>query len=454
MKLKKKFLLATIMKINPEIRKYFFFNPIRGLFIILVMLIFVFKPFDGMAQEPLTKKVKVVGTGMVRGENAAAARDQAITNSLISAVNRVVFDILSDEALENNFKIIDKVLFNNTGNFIREYQVLNESEGDRSYRVLVSATVLVEKVREQLISKGILLSESNLPGVIFFVAEKKIGDVLPQYWWGEEPFFSCLYAEKSMAEVLREKGFKIIDHQGIDLCQGEAALANAVEANKHEDSDSENDKDYGGTTKYINDPYLSNTQALQLGRRIGAEVVIVGLAEATVVPNTMGQSIRSFKATVKVTALRTDTGEVIVSLAREAVAVNPDETIGGEDALKNAGALAGMVLANRISEAGKIDSETQDEIRILVKGKSTGNLGKFVTFRRSLEHFPGVSDLQIVQIKPDETLLKAKFEGSSNDFAEMLLRQSFDTFGINIFEVDQKQLKIELVPIKDSLDGT
>ncbi len=431
----------------------FFLDNIRVFHIVFMTLIFLFSAVDGRSQEPVTKKVQVVGTGMVHGEDVAAARDQAITNSFVSAVDRVISDIIPDESVEKNFKIINEILFNHTGNFIRKYKVLNESESGRNYRALVSATVWVEKVREQLASKGILLSEANLPSVIFFIAEQRIGDILPQYWWGEEPYFIRLHAEKAMAEVLEQKGFKIIDHQGIDLYREGSALVKVSELDEAENFARGKDEAQGEAPElgYVNDPYLSNAKALKLGQRLGAEVIIVGLAKASIVPNTMGETIRSFKATVEVNALRTDTGEVIVSLAREAVAVNADENDGGEDALKNAGALAGMVLANRISEAGKQGGITQEELRIYVKG--TGNLGRFVNFRKRLGDLPGVSGLQILQIKPDEALLKVNFKSSSEDLAETLLGQSFDTFGINISEIKQKQLKIELIPIKNNTRG-
>ena len=83
------------------------------------------------------------------------------------------------------------------------------------------------------------------------------------------------------------------------------------------------------------------------------------------------------------------------------------------------------------------------EITLTIIGSDI--LPYLVLFRNELKTIDGISSQQTIEMTPDETLLLVKYDKASQDLADALLLKTFDSFGINIFEISSNTLKIELV---------
>jgi hypothetical protein len=158
----------------------------------------------------------------------------------------------------------------------------------------------------------------------------------------------------------------------------------------------------------------------------------------------MGTNIRSFKGIVSARAIRTDTGEEIAATKQTAVKANSDEIAGIREALATAGVQAANELALQIADAWQKDTQEPSMVEILLEG--TGNLANFVKFRTMLSHMTGVSEMQIKEMKSDQAIIVVFFQGSAKELADALILKTFETIGINIYEVSENHLKIELVP--------
>ncbi len=172
-------------------------------------------------------------------------------------------------------------------------------------------------------------------------------------------------------------------------------------------------------------------------------MVIVGKAVASKAPNIMGKNIRSFKGAVTVRAFRTDTGEEIASASQTALSVNVDEVAGGRAALSDAGALAGKDLSLQILE--KWRREIKKPVNIELAVERTANFANFVQFRKTLNDIPGVNRVQLKEMRIDESVISIDFQGNAKELADALMLKAFDSFGINIYEVSQKRLRIEII---------
>jgi hypothetical protein len=386
------------------------------LFILLPALLLGFS--DPIKAQDDAMVVQSIGTGMIRGKDVAAARDEAISNAMVTSVQRALSDLMPVETFISNFKKLDESIFANIGDYILEYKVLAENSSGKSYRIMVETTLFSEKIRQMLSSLETASEETELPKVLFFLAEQNIGDIMPTYWWGEDPSFIKSHSEKAIANALVKQGFSIIDHEGMLLYQPD--------------------------TTYINNPYLGNEEAIELGKRLGADIILVGTAIAQIEPDTIGATVRSFKADLSIRAIRIDTGEEITSMDQQSVAVSADNASGGRDALSTAGTIAGKALAPRITQAWKNSETTSGQIEIFVKG--TGDLGIFVSLRKSLARLPGVNNIRIKESMTDEALILVGYSGSAQNLAEALTQQSFDNFRINISEVGRKHISMDLIP--------
>jgi len=371
------------------------------------------------AEESASEKiVEVIGTCTIHGGNVAKARDQAIKNSLVSAVELTVADLLPLESMIQNFETLNEILYDNTSEFVEYYKVLTESASRNKYRVLVQATVSFDAIKGKLISADIKVYKKNLPNILFFIAEQNFDDISPRYWWSEDLTFVKGDTEIAMTEKMLKNGFPVIDQKSLVINEEFEALKDKAD--------------------------LSNQDAVSLGAVLQADVVIVGNSKADIAPNTMGGDIKSFKGTVLARALRTDTGEEIASIAQTALSVNNDDIAGGRDALSNVGYLAGSDLASQIvrkwhKEVKKIITT----LAIIVEGNRV--LSNFVIFRAELDEIPGVDSLQTSEMKADEATIIVNFQGNAKELADALMLKTFESFGINIYEISQSHLRVRLI---------
>ena len=373
----------------------------------------------GYAQQRVQDKTFVVlGSSRIQGANIQAARDKAISESLVTAVALMTEEVLKVDSLVENFPQVNRIVFENTDAFVQEYKVLTETESGKFYRVVVKATVAGKKIAKQLSTAGILRAKIDLPSVLFFISEKNLQDDSPRYWWGKQMGGFESISEATMSDILKANGFPIVEHRGVEI--GKLA-------------------DLGSDIK----PELSDEDAISLGVRLQAEAVILGSAVASPTASVMGDELKSFKVVLNARVLGTETGEELATISRTSVTANADEKAGGREALKMAGTLAGDDLAVQLAAAWRKLAEKPSRLEIFVEG--TGNLANFVKFRRALNGIPGVDGVRVKEIKPNETTLIIDYKGKAEQLASALMLQNFENFGINIYEISKQNLKVALV---------
>jgi hypothetical protein len=364
------------------------------------------------------KTFVVIGSSRLQGTNIQAARDRAISESLVTAVALMTEEVLKLDSLVENFPEVNSVIFGNTDAFVQEYKVLTETEAGKFYRVMVKVTVAGKKIAKKLSTAGILRAKIDLPSVLFFISEQNLQDESPRYWWGKQMSGFEAISESTMADILRARGYPIVEHRGI----GVDKLAELGSAEK---------------------PELSDEEAINLAARLQAEAVILGTAVASPTASVMGDDLKSFKVVLNARVLGTETGDELANIARTSVTANVDDAAGGREALKMAGTLAGDDLAIQLAAAWRKLAEKPSRLEIFVEG--TGNLANFVKFRRALSGIPGVEGIRVKEIKPNETTLIADYKGKAEQLASALMLQNFENFGVNIYEISKQNLKVALV---------
>lgn len=357
--------------------------------------------------------VHVVGTSRIRGEDMSASREEAIKNSLVAAVSRVVTDILPQETVVGYFQSLAEVVFSRTDQFVRDYKVLTESTQANTYRLLVQANVSVKRLKETFKAAGIASGPQSYPRVLFCIAEQRVNDPEPQYWWRGGPFFDDLVSTGVLTQEMSDQGFILIDPSGAKVESGYPSQ-------------------------------LSAAQAIALGQQLGAEVVVAGLALAEEAPNTMGSTIRSFRGSIALQAFRVDDGLQMAQVQRTFLSAAGDAFVGGKEALFNAATQAGQELAAQIGDAWFKQGEVISQVEVAVEGTG-GNIASFVKFRGVLGTMSGVDGIQLKEMMQDAAVLSVDYQGNARDLADALLLQSFDTFGINIVEVGMSHIRLQLV---------
>ncbi len=363
------------------------------------------------------KTVVVIGTGTIYNQDSASAREDAIANSLASAVDMATTALLPLESFIHNFKIINDVIGDQTSEFIQGYKVLAESSADKEYKVMVEATVSLRLLEAKLAEAGLTIGARALPKVLFLVSEQNLEDPRADYWWKKDWISFQAISERSMADALRADGFTIIEHTDIAL--------------------------NSGIDPVYDKPVLSDQEVVDLGTLFQADVVIIGKSFAKKATNVLGTDIRSFKGTVTVRATRVDTGAEMASASQSAVTANSDEIIGSRDALADAGLLAAKELSAQIAAAWQRTEKPLSMVSIMLEG--TGHLANFVKFRNMLQDMPRVKDIQMMEMKADQASMMVSFQGTAKELADALILKTFESIGINIYEVSENHLRIELI---------
>ncbi len=361
-----------------------------------------------------TLTVHVIGSSRVRGDDMSASRNEAIAISLVSAVNRVVTDLLPQEAVVGHFQSLNETLFKSTDRFVRDYKVLAESTHAKTYRVLVKATLSVVQIKKALKGAGVRLIQKQYPRVLVCLTEQRIDDLSPLYWWGGEPGLGDAAATPALIQVLTDQGFAVVD-------PGKSKQ----------------------TWNYPAD--LSVTEAVTLAQRLGANLVVVGSAVAEAAPNTMGATIQSFQGTITAQAFRVADAEPIAQIQQASLQAAEDAALGTRAVLKRVAAMAGEDLVQQIAAAWLKKETGGPQMELAVEGIG-GHIANFVRFRSALNTMSGVDGVQLKEMMHDTAVLTVDYQGSVRALADALLLQSFHAFGINISEVGLNSIRLQLVP--------
>ena len=142
------------------------------LYEVITMLLLSLSSAVAAEQQAQNKTFVVIGTSQVHGDNIQAARDQAISASLVMAVALMTEEILQEDSLVENFPQVNQIVYENSNAFVQDYKVLTETQFAKSYRVIVKATVAANKIAKQLSQAGILRAKVSLPAVLFFISEQ------------------------------------------------------------------------------------------------------------------------------------------------------------------------------------------------------------------------------------------------------------------------------------------
>jgi len=368
-------------------------------------------------QSSAPQTMAVMGSSSVIKNKIDWARERAIASSLVTALERTTASQLPMDSMIQNFHRINESILSKPDDFIEGYKVLTESRVGDIYRVIVQATVSIERLQQQLGALGIMIGEKPMPRVLLIMTEQNMVDTSPTTRLGTTPSTEAPTAEEALSAVLRTNGFTLIDPEDTEYSLAYSKLSSS--------------------------PVIDTAEIVQMGTALKADVVVIGKAVADYAPNTMGGDIKSFNAEITLQAFRTETGEEITTITQNAVSAHADESAGVQVALEHSGRLVGEALSKRILETWGAEKPPA-EIRIIVEG--TRQLANFVTFRRTLSQIPGVNELQTREMKADEASLVVDFEGSEKDLADALLLKTFDAFGINISEVSPGFLRIVLIP--------
>ncbi len=368
-----------------------------------------------------TRTIDVIGRGRIYRDDVAGARDKAIADALQGVVEQAVGLVISTASVVQDFQLLSDRVYDQTEAFINDYKVLTESKSGLYYRVVVRVTVSMNDIQDKLQSIGVLVIHKGMPTIMFFLSEQNIGEPSPQYWWGQNPLNTHLsVTEKALSDYMRENGFVIVDR---------AALGRDIQSGP----------EYMG-------PELSDNAAVELGKELGADLVIVGKAVARYSGNVLDKNMKSIQARVSARTIRTDSGMAIASSQGTGAAVHSDDRVGGTEALILSASVVARDLVRQIVAKWRKDARQPVLVELVVKG--IREYADFVRFRTHLrDDVRGVRNVYLRSIRAGEAKMDVDVMGNARILADELMLQRFENLAVNIFEVSENGVQLELTPV-------
>ncbi|WP_152971817.1 hypothetical protein [Desulfatitalea tepidiphila] len=384
-----------------------------GWMALLVMMAAV-PPSPGFAQsDAASGLVHVIGTSQIRGGDMPAARQEAIEEGLVTAVSRVLIDLLPAESVAGNFQVINESILNHKDQFIQDYKVLAESQLGGTYRLIVAANVSVARLDGAVKNAGIRLGKVSFPRVLVCIAEQGAEDLSQDYWWSGQQPLTDRVATDAVTRALLQAGFKVVQPQ---VVPGAAMLP----------------------------AQLSLAQAQALGQQQDAEVVVVGLASAEAADTGTG-SLGQSSGSVAVRAVRVEDGRLLADIRESARSAAADPQAGSREAMRQAADQAGAALATRVAAAWRQQSAAAAAIALTIDGIG-GHIADFVKFRSALGSMSGVDNLQVKEMMPNAATLTVQYQGPARALADAVSKLVFDSFVVDIQAVEGKHIRLRLAP--------
>jgi len=194
----------------------------------------------------------VTGTGVIINENVALARNKAISQAFLKAVEEYVIQRLGTQDMANSFQRLDEDILSKTKEEIQDYQIISEFSTDRYVRILMKVRVnkaILERKLEKIELRDVDATQID---VLLLVSEKREG--FPAiYWWGDPTNqTSFTQTELFLSQVFENKGFRIINRSFFPP-----------------------EESYDESMLHLN---LTNEAAVKWGQFLSAQIVIVGEA--------------------------------------------------------------------------------------------------------------------------------------------------------------------------------
>ena len=275
----------------------------------------------GAEGQSAEKTYLVLGSGASATGDESEGRQAAITDALTAAVGQATQNLLGPEALRQHFGELDDILFRQPQQYISNYKVLSQSHIGQQYRVLLEATVTLRKIDQQLKSYGILENKAKIPTLLLLIAEQNIDDLTPRFWWGSNKKGASSSAMETMADPLKAQGLAVLDPAQL---QGRK------------------DVDW----KRFNKAELTFREAASLGQQAGADLVIVGNSLAIPSSAEVGSDMQALKGSVSAHVINAENAEQVAKISETALGMHKNEVEAGNEALSNAGRIAGQALAS------------------------------------------------------------------------------------------------------------
>ena len=350
--------------------------------------------------------------GLAAGdEKDAKAREAAVADALKRAVAREGVAMVDKGTLAANLPKFEKDILANARRFVAAFSPQAVSAKDGKVVALVSVSVDIASLDKALVAAGLRLSQKPLAETLVLISEEASPGRPPVYWWSGSAGTST--APGPVKDVLESLGVKMVDP---------ARLAGKVPPEARE-------------------PVLTEEQALDLARKCGAGLVILGRVRTYPVvtpegdPPPLAQIEALEVAQGRVLAMEEEPGPVYRSTPGPEASAKVNQAI--EKMMRN-------IMEQVAGQASRAPAFKGD-LALTVSG--INSLSGLHRFQRELESLSVlVAGVVRDSVGPGWARFKVKLKVPPAQLADQLILLDFGDFLANVTETGPDTMKVALIP--------
>ena len=319
---------------------------------------------------------EIVTEGMAAGDDTQA-REAAVNRALRKAVEQGVGVIIDSETIVRNFQLLDDEIYSTVKGYVTSYEVIADNAGEGGvYKVKVKAKVALGALTKDVKALGIVRKKLNYPSVMVLVDDYVDGLKQPRH-----------IAAAEIEKIFINNKIPIISKDQMERIKARDA------------------------TLFYNDP----EKAAALGRRYGAEVVVVGQAASELIDTSQpyGVSVYAYQATVGIKALKTDTAQVMVVDSASEAARGSGRVPTANSALLAASQVTAKSLIKQIAEAWRDEVYNETVVQVICEN---ADLDTTEVFKNAIKAIDGVKEVNEKSIVNNVAELSVRFFGSTDQF--------------------------------------
>lgn len=375
--------------------------------VIFILSLFLFWVPEAPSQ--IAEKVlEAEGAAAVRSQTPDGllrAKDEATNRALRQAVESGVGALVDSETMVQNFQLLDDSIYSQVKGYVKSYEVVSDNQGREGiYRIRVRAVVALAQLTKDLEALNLIREKKNNPRVMIVFNE--LVDGVPQ--------------QGNLAASAMERTFQRLDFPVIDKGQMEAIQERDASIN-----------------------YANPDKAVALGRRFGAEVVIVGDATSDLVDSNIayGVSVFAYEARLSAKAIKVDTGRVLTTTT-----VSSGQVHGGgrvptaKKAIETASKQLARELSQQIIE--KWRSEVFNTVSVQIIAENV-NSARRKGFKNSLNDIRGIQRVNERSFLNNILIVDVDIDGAMWDGFEEIL-EGLSGVGVEITGKTQNRINVRL----------
>ncbi|THB75691.1 MAG: hypothetical protein D3926_19735 [Desulfobacteraceae bacterium] len=352
-------------------------------------------------------------------EDVPKAKQDAISDALEQALQNTVTAMVSRDVLARHLGVLYDRLLPKTQDYVVTYKVLAELKQAGHYLVAVESKIDMSLVEKFLKDHNIINANPDIPTILPLISEKTGGEILPRYWWGNNPLPYESVAEDILIRLMA-------DHQIL-------STANGI---------------YRPDPSFYNITFNSvydAQAAMALGEQMKADIVAIGSARSDEAPNRVGDE-KAYVASVDLDLFHIETREKVATIQVQETAASIDEKTGYQDALIKAAHAAGEAMVPKIQKFWTEYLRKERTIEVTINGDEF--LPRYVALKDQLQTIPEIESVIPKELGTNSALLGVVYKGNAQQFASTLILRTFENFGIDITEVTDTSLTVQFVSLK------